>query len=315
VNNAAGIQKQILGEISLRGNISAEALAKQLKLRPHVVRYHLHRLLGSGSLRRTVLIDQRKLGYNCCTLLFDVAPQHQVAAVRFLQNRRCVSWLAQNNGIREFEMALVTTSPADVITLTTELADKTGANIIDPLVAYEEDIYDWGLRVFLAQPNLVKPLLFTRRDHFDADDVDTRIIRAYREFDDSTPSSLARKLGMARSTLTHRLERLQHAGVITDDLYIVMESFNPTPKGCVFVQIGPKSKSLHERFLAFCQTKGHVSSLLVCTGNWDYRLVVYGKDMHDLFDFEDSMKQAFQSEIRSYHMVLRRRFLKLSAGL
>ena len=315
MGNAEDIQKQILGEISIRGNIPAEALAKRIRVRPHVVRYHLHRLLRSGSLRRTVLIDQRNLGYQSSTILFNLTTQYQSNAIKFFQSRRCISWLAHNNGIREFEMSLVTTSPADAIALTTDLANKTGATVLDPLVAYEEDIYEWGLRVFSAQPELVKPLAFKRQGHFEADDLDTRIIRAYRECDDSDLNSLARQVGAARSTLIYRLERLRNAGVISDDLYVVMDSFNPTPKGCVFVQIGPLSKSIHERFLAFCQNKRHVSSLVACTGNWDYRLIVYGRDMQDLFDFEDSLKATFQSEIRGYHMVLRRRFLKLSAGV
>ncbi len=315
MNATTDIQKQILGEITLRGNITVAALAKQLKIRPHVVRYNLHRLLKSGSLRRTVYIDQRKLGYNICSILFNLKPEHQAAAVRLLLNRRCVSWLERNNGVREFEMSLVIKSPADVIELTTELANKTGATLLDPLIGYEEDIYEWGFRVFMAQPNLVNPLVFSKSGRFEADDLDTRIIRAYREFDDSDANSLARQVRTTRSTLMYRLARLRNAGVISDDLYLVMDSFNPTPKGCVFLQIDAQSKSLHERFLAFCQAKRQVSSLLVCTGNWDYRLIVYGRDMRDIFEFEDSLKMAFQSEIRSYHLALRRQLLKICAGL
>jgi DNA-binding Lrp family transcriptional regulator len=315
MNNTADIQKRILGEISMRGNISAEALAKEIKVRPHIVRYHLNQLLKSGSLRRTVLMDQRKLGYTICTVLFNLSPQHQPSVLRFLQSQRCVSWLTQNSGIREFEMALVVKSPADVIDFMTELAEKTGESLLDYMMAYEEDMYDWGFRIFLPQPAASKPLIFKRTNSFEADELDTRILRTYREVEDTSAAALSRRMGTPESTLQHRLTKLRNAGVISEDLYLLIESFNPVPKGCIFLKLASRSKVAHQRVLSFCQAQRHVSSLLVSFGSWDYRLVVYGRDMQDMFEFEDALKATLHADLKEYHAAMRRRFLRLAAGV
>jgi DNA-binding Lrp family transcriptional regulator len=315
MNNKADIQKRILGEISMRGNISAEALAKEMKVRPHVVRYHLHQLLKSGSLRRTVLMDQRKLGYLICTVLFNMLPHYQTSVLRFLRSHRCVSWLTQNSGFREFEMALVVKSPADVIDFMTELAEKTGASLLDQMIAYEEDMYDWGLRIYMPQPALSKPIVFTRSRLFEADELDTRILRTYREIEDTSPSALSRRIATPQSTLQHRLTKLRDAAVITEDLYVLIETFNPIPKGCVFLKLNSRTKAAHQRLLSFCQTQRQVSTLLESFGNWDYRLIAYGKDMQDFFEFEDALKATLQSDVNACHISMRRRFLKLAAGV
>jgi DNA-binding Lrp family transcriptional regulator len=211
-------------------------------------------------------------------------------------------------------MTLVVRSPADVIDLMTELAEKTGASLLDQVVAYEEDMYDWGLRIFMPQPALSKPIVFTRAVSFEANELDTRILRTYREVEDTSPAALSRRMGTPQSTLKYRLTKLREAAVISEDLYVLISTFNPIPKGCVFLKLTSPTKAVHQRVLSFCQAQRHVSSLLESCGNWDYRLVVYGRDMQDFFEFEDALKAALQSDVITCQTSMRRRFLKLAAG-
>jgi predicted ArsR family transcriptional regulator len=57
------LQKKIVGILTTQGNVTVSQLAKRLRVRPHSVRYQLDKLVESKSLEKSILVNQRALGY------------------------------------------------------------------------------------------------------------------------------------------------------------------------------------------------------------------------------------------------------------
>ena len=308
------LQKRILGEISARGNVTADALASKLQVRPHVVRYQLARLLERELLQRSLFIDQRMLGFQTLCFLFDLPPGTQEAAVTFLKSRPEVIWFAHNSGAKEFELSLCVRSTAQAMDLLLELTEKTGAYLQEPVTACEEDLIWWGVRAFSDSPSLSKPVVLNRRERFDDDELERRILRACRMSLKATVREIAQDVGAAESTVTFRLKKLQAAGVISEEICFVLHTAPDMAQVQLYISFAGRSKKLHEQLVRFCQASRFVSALMSYVGDWQYKLVLCGETIGGLAEFEDDLRVTFAQSFASRLMCVRRKMLASNAG-
>ena len=308
------LQKRILGEMSARGDVTVDALAKKLRIRPHIVRYNLARLLERDLLQRTVFIDQRMLGFQTLCFLFDLPPESKKDAIEFLRNRPESIWFAHNSGANEFELSLCVRSTAQAMDLLTSLTEKTGAYICNQVTACEEDMIWWGVRAFADNPRLKKPIVFSGRERFDDDDLDRLILRAYRTSHKTTMRDIAQSVGVSQSTVQYRLRKLQTAGVISEEICFPLHTVPDMAQIQLYLTVRGRTRKLHERLIEFCQESQFVTALLSYVGDWHYKLVLCGESLDVLVRFEDRIKEAFAANLSSCRMCVRRELVGTNAG-
>ena len=300
------IQKEIIAAISVQGGLSVEDLARDLKLRHHTVRYQLQKLLDKKALKRGSLLDHRALGLQLCTILFDIPVKEQASVLTYLQGRRDVCWLSQHHGAREFELELVMKDGSSLVNLGKELSVATGVSLANPLFAFQEDFYHWGLRFLSKRRAEDPPVVFKRRDIFEADALDIKLVKASRNTTGSSYRALAQRLGVPLSTINHRFARLIKAGVISEDRFFVVQSGPDIQQAQLLPSFSSRSPELEKKLLGFCQDVPNVTALVSCAGNWDYRIVVYGANSQQIFSVHDAFKKKFATLLVDCPLYMRR---------
>jgi len=82
------LQKKIVGILTTQGNVTVSQLAKRLRVRPHSVRYQLDKLVESKSLEKSILVNQRALGYQIFNLFLTFRRREREKARSFSRIKR-----------------------------------------------------------------------------------------------------------------------------------------------------------------------------------------------------------------------------------
>ena len=308
------IQRKIVALLSVKGNLSLAELAKHLRLKPHIVRYQLQLLIESKKLRRSVLFDHRSLGFRVCNFFFDLTSGSRQSVLNFLKKRREISWLAHNIGRSEFEMSVVVRDPLDVIGLFEALGEATGAHIENQRMAYEEDVYFWGLRFLAPDQHVSRPTELKADSVFDADSLDMRILRACGTHEDLQIARLPRDLGIPSSTLKYRLERLQSAGVISEEKYFIRDEGRAMPQAQLVFQLARRSKAARRELTLFCQQCPNVVALISCAGSWDFKMLIMAEQLGDILNVEERCRSHFKDTVADLSLLVRRELISISPG-
>lgn len=157
MKNATEIQLQILGILTAEGSRTINDLAKKLAMKPHVVRYQLDQLLERRRIERAVMLNQRALGQYVFNVLFDLPRASIKRTLDFLERRTEVSWLAQNMGLRKFEVTFFAKDMVEGANLVHSMGEAVGVHFRDPIFALEVETRHWGLR-FLTGREATKPV-------------------------------------------------------------------------------------------------------------------------------------------------------------
>lgn len=316
MTNVVEIQKEIIAAISVQGGLSVEDLARDLKLRHHTVRYQLQKLLDKKMLKRGSLLDHRALGFQLCTVLFDIAAKDQSSVLEFLQARPDVCWLSQHHGAREFELELVMKDGSSLVNLGKAMSAATGVGLRNPLFAFQEDFYHWGLRFLSKKRADDPPVVFKRREVFEADALDMKLVKASRNTTGSSYRALAQRLGVPLSTINHRFARLIKAGVISEDRFFVVQSAPEIQQAQLLPSFSSRTPEVERKLLDFCQGVPNVTALVSCAGNWDFRIVVYASNANQIFSVHDVFKRKFANLLIDCPLYLRRyRYSTSETGL
>jgi DNA-binding Lrp family transcriptional regulator len=308
------IKRKIFGALSASGDLTVSQLATMLRLREHVVRYQLNQLLRSETIHRTVLIDQRALGMLVYSIFFDVPPASQDAVITFFKKRSAVRWFAKFNGPQKFELSIIAANAGEVEKLFLELNEEIGVNLRNRRVALSEDRFEWGMRFLSTEYYRRSPRILRRGGIYSYDELDLKILRELRQDSYLTSNGLARRVGVAASSLAYRLAQLRKANVISDDIYEVRRN-NQYAHAVLLVCMKVRSRQSHLKFLEFCQDHPHVKGLIVDVGGWDYRVSLYGDSAEDLLCTADLLPRKLPRFVDSVSVYQRREILKVAAGV
>ena len=308
------IKRRIFGALSAAGDLTVTQLSGMLRLKEHVVRYQLNHLLRSGTIHRTVLVDQRALGMMVCTIFFDIPAPALDTVVDFIRKRREVWWFAMFNGPLKLEVSLVAPDAGFVEKFFFELGEETGVNLQNRRVALGEDRYEWGMRFLSEEYHNRNPHILKRGTLYQWDDIDIKILRGLFSDLYMTSNGLARSVGVAASSLAYRLAQLRKARVISDDIYEVLRD-SEYCNAVLLVSMKVRSRQSHTKVLEFCQTQPHVKGLSVDVGAWDYRVSLYGDRAEDLLKVADQLSAKLSRFVESVSVFLRREILKSAAGV
>jgi DNA-binding Lrp family transcriptional regulator len=315
VVNLSDIQREILGILTITGSLTLEQLSKQLKLKPHNVRYQLKLLLEAGRASRGILINQRALGYQVFNIFFDVARSKTSKVLDFARRRPEVGWLCQNIGSRRFEMTIIERDYCGVSGFLRALGDETGGALRNPVFTVEGEVRHWGLR-FLAKVSSPTPTVFfpTPRELTEVDDLDRRIMNILRSGENSSVLQIGAALGAATSTVKYRLERLKKAGVLSDELYFV-KSNGDFLQGQLLLALRSRSTENEVHVLGLCSTNLHVEALISGVGGWDFKIVFQGESMRHLIDVQDGLLSELGNIVDRSETLIRDKILWVAPGV
>jgi DNA-binding Lrp family transcriptional regulator len=195
---------------------------------------------------------------------------------------------------------------SSLVQLCKSVSAATGVTLRNSLFAFQEDFYHWGLRFLSKRRADAAPLVFKRREIFEADALDIKLVKASRNTTSSSYRALAQRLGVPLSTINSRFARLIKGGVISEDRFFVVQSGPDIQQAQFLPSFASRSAELEKKLLDFCQDVPHVTALVSCAGNWDYRIVVYAANPHQIFSVHDTFKRKFANVLVDCPLSMRR---------
>ncbi len=315
VVSLSDIQRKILGILSMTGSLTLEQLSKQLKLRPHNVRYQLNLLFRAKRVSRGILINQRALGYQVFNVFFDIARPKTAKVLDFACKRSEVSWLCQNIGPRRFELTLVARDYRGVSAFLGALGDEADAALRNPVFTVEGEIRHWGLR-FLAKSSAPTPSVFfsAPQELTEVDDLDRRIMNMLQSAENSAVLQIGSALGVATSTIKYRIERLKKVGVLSDELYFVESNFDFLQAQLV-LSLKARSNENAARILAVCSNNLHVEGLISGVGAWDFKIIFQAESMRQLIEVQDALLHDLGRIVDKSETYVRDKVLWIAPGI
>jgi DNA-binding Lrp family transcriptional regulator len=309
------LQKKILGILSRQGNLSAHQLAKRLRIRPHIVRYQLDKLLEMGTLDRHILINQRALGYQAFNVFFDLPRAREKKAVDFLKGRQEVAWFTRNIGARRYEATIIAKDYSAFSTLLRDLGEEAQTQLRDLIFAVEGEVHHWGLRFLTDGLVGIAGIHFTTPGEvFEIDSVDRKLLEAFQSDVTGTMPAIAKKIGIPNSTFKYRFDRLIASGIISEELYVV-RPLSHFVQAQLVVQLKSRSAQAMQNVISTCLQNPNVEVLIHGIGNWDYKICIAAESIQELVHVESGVVQAIGRNLLKHSMYLRNEILSTRSGL
>jgi DNA-binding Lrp family transcriptional regulator len=272
------VELKVLGTVQLRADATVPQLCKLTKLRPHQVRYALNKLIGMGLLRRRVVIDIYQLGYAIYGYWFSLASaayRSRKAIVKYLSDHPQVGYLGEFGGELEYKVDILGKTPSEAAQVLSSVCERFGEVFGNRTLIVTVSLSDFPLK-YLAPEQLhshVVTLGAVGQKSVDA--LDHKILKALSTIEDSALSQIARKVGIAMSSLNYRVQRLEKEKVIVGHQYWpeveVMSSLGMSAFVHRIRLRRSDAKSL-ARILDFAKTDPSVYSTTIGVGEWDVEM-------------------------------------------
>ena len=309
------LQKKIVGILTTQGNVTVSQLAKRLRVRPHSVRYQLDKLVESKSLEKSILVNQRALGYQIFNLFFDLPASRARKGEEFLKNKEEVAWLTKNIGAQKYEMTLAVQDYSTMWKLFRALGDEVGTTPRNVVIAVEGEVMHWGLRC-LTETFSSSPIAHftTVSQNVSIDLLDRRIIHAFGSPNVSSFGSLATKLGVSASTVKYRFERLRADGVISDEGYFFRLPLNLFQAQLV-IQLRSRTREIEDGIVSICAKNPNVEGLISGVGNWDFKILIAAESLRELLEVEEALVMALGKRVFKHSMYIREKVIVKRSGV
>ncbi len=96
---------QIILELRKDARKSASEIARSLNANERTIRNRIDRLVGSGAVRLTSILDPHAFGYvNTVDIFLEVQPEHEQTAIQQLLSMQEVSYLAYGLGTQDISI-------------------------------------------------------------------------------------------------------------------------------------------------------------------------------------------------------------------
>lgn len=212
------VEAKILVAVGVRGDASLRELSRITSMPQHVCRRALDSLFERGALRRRVVIDPGRLGYQIYGLWFSITPRAcrvRQRLLSYLVDSPCVAYVGEFEGEFRYKIDIYGRTFLVVSELLGAVTEKFGDVFSKRALSCSLMLGDFALKFLVPeapQPaGLIigiptSPVTIDARDH--------AILRKLGSQRNESHAALARSLGMAAATFEYRMKRLCSEKVI-----------------------------------------------------------------------------------------------------
>jgi DNA-binding Lrp family transcriptional regulator len=266
-------EQRILAATQLNARDTIASLAKQLKMPPHKVRYHLSAVQERGLLFPYILVDHFALGmqqvlFHCA--LANRKPADLAKTVRALEKIPGLFVLELTGGDYQFAFEVLVKEVADATKFLENLCEEFSIRIRAKAVGV---CVGWTLyhRKYMATvtPRVPQVDIYPGQATVVLDPLDRKILSAVSKSPLGSTGSWAKTVGAPESTVSYRVKSLEQSGIIKCyGLSLDGAQIGMNINGCIisFADHSPKQK---EKLRAFCKRHPNICSYAEFLGEWD----------------------------------------------
>ena len=300
-------QAKVISSVSLQADCSIEDVAKECKLRPHVVRYALSELTRSGRAQAFPIVNIHALGYTDYCVFLTLTSENRASrqrVLKFFSESERTAWVAELSGEYHYTVSIFARDVFEVDSYFRELASAVPGIVVEKTLAIR---ISWTTFRWKYLSNHRSKVEFITRSQAASveklDETDHAILRAIAGNPLAPRTHQARAAAIPVTTLHHRLKGLQARGILLGTVYFIdmirlgIHSFR------LLIRAKNSTSKLTQALWNFSFKHPNVVGFIHCFGGWEYELNIEVRDPAELAAIHDGIEDVFGSEIRSLRTV------------
>jgi len=295
--------RSVLVAVQLDADVPVSRISERTGLPTHTVHYHLRRLRDQGVLVRWPFINVDALGYTKYEIFFSFAAEKETDRQRLIQrlsqsNR--VAWFSELGGNYQYSMTICAETIAEVSdfldSLTSEFGNVFFKKSVCALLTYavfRKKYLDTSQRnltpsVVQFQPTSVRASL---------DDTDYRIISALYDPEYNSLREMAKRLGLARSTVEYRIKKLFDNRVLLRNIYAVRTTQLGISLFKLLIFVTGLRQGFKDSLFDFCVKHPNVVNYSHCIGSWDFEIGIEVENRYEIAKITQELYSRFGTDI------------------
>jgi len=265
---------KLLAAINLNATQSAEATAKQTRVRIHRIQYGRRVLTERYGLISIPFINYGRLGVVSYLILFSLrSDKHRSQILKAISRHPRVGWLGELAGTFELGCALLVTEVAQVRDFLRSICDTYG-DVFSTQQIIPRVTFEWFGRRYLAPAvKQRESLKYTARDkEISVDQLDIKILTALANSRSETIQSIAKELGIPYPTAIRRVRQLEENGVIEgyfasiDTEHLNREAYR------TLIQTGTSSREAAAKIRKIAEEDPRATYFVEAIGPWEFEI-------------------------------------------
>ncbi len=270
------LERRLIVAWNLCADLSVKEIARRAEVREHRARHALISLARRGILIPMYLVDNYRLGFSDFGLFFAPSAESSTLRERFessLYKHPRVVWLARMSGSFQYGATFMAKHPHELVDFFAWMQPLS-------LGAYAHKTTRIGIDCTWFSPNYLAPDIKERTSISitsrlvppELDELDKKILVTMTRNPASSILELGSLLGMSKSTLTYRIDKLRSSNVLRGRMYSIRNGLVGILMYRVMIVDCGLTASQRQQMYDACAQCPHVVAFMVCTGNWDYEL-------------------------------------------
>lgn len=268
--------------------MSVEQLGERLKLKSHLLLYSVSDLIERGILEPQSLVDIGSLGWSRFTLLFNFDLETLKAkdrALEILEKDPRVAFLAETEGLYDYETSIVARSNAEAQNIFDEILEKAGITLETKLLLprlhsiqyqrkYLASEHRSNEKLLLFSPAPVRPLVLDRKDEV--------LLRSLAQNPTLSLRSLAQQNQISATAVHARLQKLRDQKIFGGKFYSVHFEKYGARFYSLFLSLRSRHEGLRKRIYQLAERSLHCVHCVENLGVWDFEFGIEVSTADDL---------------------------------
>lgn len=300
-------QAKVISSVGLQADSTTQEIAKECKLREHVVRYALSELMHSGYAQAFPIVNIHALGYTDYCVFLTLTSENRASrqrVLKFFSKSERTAWVAELSGEYHYTVSIFARDIFEVDSYFRELADAVPGVVVEKTLAIRISWTTFRSKYLANHRSKVECVTRSQAAGVEIlDQTDHAILQAIAENPLAPRTHQARAAAIPVTTLHHRLKNLQARGILLGTVFFVdmvrlgVHSFR------LLIQAKSSTHKLTQALWDFSFKHPNIVGFVHCFGAWDYELNVEVRDPSELARIHDEIEDIFGREIRSLRTV------------
>jgi DNA-binding Lrp family transcriptional regulator len=269
-------EKNIIGYVQHRAELSVTEIARNLGLTESVVRRSLRRLTDESILVRRAYIDLYRLGFSKHAFFFSLGSREAAArrdVLQYLHNHRRVAYVAEVGGDFRFKADICTCAQAELRDFYMSFSEKFGDILREKAFVQLLEQVELGVKCLSKQKLPIQTLAMgISSDIVAIDETDEIILALLSEIGTKSYADLARIAGIPATTFQYRVDILRKKRVLLGFRYVVNGKALGLNDYFHLVYVKGLREETRERLFSFCREHPEVRYFVPCIGAWDFEI-------------------------------------------
>lgn len=293
--------RRVLSAIHTNGDLTVAEIARQTGQKDHLVRSTLRRLIDEEIVHKRTSINSFRLGYGTHDTFLALTAEgfkSRGKLLSYLASNPYVNLLGELSGTYQVRIGFIVKSLHQHTAILDELMKHFPACVDRRASVSYKEAADYPLQWLHHHAKSTKPVVHEATGTISEIDVlDHRILTEVANIGRMSLSEVARRLGMALSTLEYRISRLKSAGVILGTRYVVDTTKLGYSHFSHLIQLRNCGEVIRKRLQMFCERHPNVYASALFLGAWDFEIGTCVENAADIVAFGESLYEEVGKEI------------------